>query len=766
MHIFVNRFFGFCVKNNGKTPPFPLTTYMPCDKINLYKNVCERNKKMKRIVSVLLSLLMLVGSLVTCISAAEIKEDDSYMLGDVDNSGSVNAIDSLTIKSALAGTSSDSYDMNTADFEGDGKLTAADSYYMKTMLAGKVSAAELEGSGNVYRFVIGGYNIEEFCIVVPEHATRDDNAHYAAEKMQMYVEIATGFELDICYGYENKTAEHAIVYNMVPLDSELGSEIGYEGYKYDITNGDLNIYGTMRGNMYCTYDLLERLGFVFYDNDYTFLYETRRVAFAEGESDTFVPKLIFRMVTGYFGGNGCENHFFAQKLNGSQLYQSEDSTRLGTLTGPRFINAHSFGYYWRMATGNYTDDDHLYDCYLSGEQKEESDYGTGKPWQPCASSDKDYDMLMLGLDRTITMITKGSHRFKSNLVAMSFSIADNQGGYCTCRKCSQKARTEGYSGLYIDLTNRAAREIPTLYPQYPGLHLMSIIYDHTIPKTVRPESNVIIFFCGQGCNNHPINSGGCTGNAPLVHKLHNDAVVESLKAWTGFCHESGAKIWFWYYPISYLVYMAPCPNVLKLYYDFDFIINECGVDGMYFECGGKGYGFEPLKSHLASEFIYRPDMSKEEYDAILLEYLYAYYGPGYMDIYKYLEMQNDAGDLETCYLNNFNYPQAMYDMSYVAENYNEMKALIVSALSKTERADEKEHLEKLLVTCYFTGLSAVHEEWYTNGADKESYMADYDHMCELIQKYDMRPNTFTNPDGTPEQLDFSNYELSPFDQVA
>ncbi|MBR6675800.1 MAG: hypothetical protein IKL24_00525, partial [Clostridia bacterium] len=75
---------------------------------------------MKRIVSVLLSLLMLVGSLVTCISAAEIKEDDSYMLGDVDNSGSVNAIDSLTIKSALAGTSSDSYDMNTADFDGDG----------------------------------------------------------------------------------------------------------------------------------------------------------------------------------------------------------------------------------------------------------------------------------------------------------------------------------------------------------------------------------------------------------------------------------------------------------------------------------------------------------------------------------------------------------------------------------------------------------------------------------------------------------------------
>lgn len=723
---------------------------------------------MKRFISILLCAVMMIGSLSIPAFAAEIKEDDSYTLGDVDSSGTVNAIDSLTIKATLAGSSlgSADLDMNATDFDGDGKLSAADSYYLKSMIAGRISAAELEGDGNVYRFVIGGHDIEDFCIVVPEGATEDDNAHYAAEKMQKYVEIATGFELDICYGYENKTADHAIVYNMVPLDSELGEEIGYEGYKYDITNGDLNIYGTMRGNMYCTYDLLERLGYVFYDDEYTFIYERRRVEFAEGEEETFVPQLIFRMVKGYFDGDGAENHFFAQKLNGTQIYRFEDSTRMGTLTGPRFINAHSFGYYWRMATGNYTDDDHLQECYNSGEQKEESDYGSSKPWQPCATSDKDYNMLMLGLDRTITMISKRSHKFISNLPAMSFSIADNQKGYCTCRKCNAKQKTEGYSGLYIDLTNRAAREIPTLYPQYPNLHLMSIIYDHTIPENVRPESNVIVFFCGQGCNNHPINSGECTGNEPLIHKLHNDAVVESLKAWTGFCHESGAKLWFWYYPISYLFDLAPSPNVLKLYYDFDFIINECGVDGMYFECGGEGYAFEALKSHLASEYIYRPDMTKEEYDRILLEYLYIYYGEGYLDVYEYLLMQNEAGDLETCYLNNYNYPQEMYDMSYLADNYAKMKSLILSAYSKAERDDERKHLETLLATFYFTSLSAVHEEWYTKGAAVEEYKADYDHLCRIIAKYDMHPNTFTQPDGTYEQLDFTNYEDSPFDQVA
>jgi len=30
----------------------------------------------------------------------------------------------------------------------------------------------------------------------------------------------------------------------------------------------------------------------------------------------------------------------------------------------------------------------------------------------------------------------------------------------------------------------------------------------------------------------------------------------------------------------------------------------------------------------------------------------------------------------------------------------------------------------------------------------------------------MRPNTFTQENGEPEQIDFSNYELSPLEQLA
>lgn len=721
---------------------------------------------MKKLFALLLCFSMLLSSAAIGIGAFDIKAEDSYTVGDVDGSGIVNSGDSLCLKATIAGKRGYTCDVKAADFDANGTLGSSDSYLLKSCIAGRNNFSDYENGRNIYRLTIGGYDIKEFCIVVPEDATSEDNAHFAAERMRQYIEIATGAELEICYGNENRTKPHAIVYNMVPLDSELGLELGYEGYKYDVTDGDLNIYGTARGNMYCTFTILENIGFVFYSNDYVYLYENRLCQIDEGDGETFVPHLTFRMVTGTFGGSGSENHFFPRKLNGSQLYQQEDSTRTGTLTGPRFINAHSFGYYWRMATGTYTDDDHLYECWLSGEQKEESDWGKEDPWQPCArEGSDDYKKLMLGLDRTITMLEKRGQKFPANISAMSFSIADNQRGYCSCRACYKKSLTEGYSGVYIDLTNYAAREIRELYPEYPTLRLMSIIYDHTIPQTVRPESNVIIFFCGQGCNNHVIDSGGCTGHSPLVHKLHNDEVVKSLKAWTEYCHESGAQIWFWYYPVSFLFYMSPCPNVLKLYDDFDFIINDCNVDGMYFECGGRNYGFEPLKAHMASLYMYDPEMTREEYTEHLKEYLYIYYGEGYEYIYEYLLMHDRSGNVENCYLNNFSYPQEMYDEEYLAENYEYMRGLILNALAMTDKEDEIEHLELLLATCDFTGLSAVHSDWYKNGSNAEGYMANYDNLCRLIQKYGMRPSTF-GTDEHPEQLDFTDYENSPWDQVA
>ncbi|MBQ3527921.1 MAG: DUF4838 domain-containing protein [Clostridia bacterium] len=715
---------------------------------------------MKKILSAVLALVMLFA-LCSNSLAADLKKDNSYTVGDVDFDGSVNGKDSNLLKSVVSGREIAGLSFDGADITADSSIDAKDSYSLKLIISGAASADEYGEGKSLYKLTVSGNDISEYCIVVPENATREDNAHYAAEMMQKYVEKATGVYLDICYGEGAKTKEYAVVYHMVDEASDLGAELGYDGYKYDITDGDVNIYGTMRGNMYCTYELIERMGFVFYSDDTIFLHERRAVAFDEGEGETYAPSLSFRMVSGI----GGEDHFYPQKLNGSQTYANEDNTRFGPLTGPRFINAHSFGYYWRMATGIYTDDDHLYECWKTGEQKQESDYGSTPPWQPCATSNTDYETLMLGLDRTITMIEKRGQKFTANISAMSFSICDNLGGFCACRNCRKIAvnQKEGYSGLYISLTNRAAKDIKDIYPEYPTLKLMSIIYEHTVPATILPEENVIVVFCGQGCNNHTLGSDGCGDNASLANKWHNSTDSEAIRAWAENCHKTGAEFWYWYYPISYMYYVAPTPNVLKLYGDLNYIINECGADGIYFECGS-GIAFEELKAHLACEFMYRPHMTYEEYLGHVKEFLYAKYGKGYEYVYEYLLMHCESSEDESCYLNNFSYPDKMYDHEYVAEHYREMRALLERALEMTADADEMRYIKNLIVTCDFVGLSALHESWYVNGENPEEYELLYRNLCKTMEEEGLRMNTFDDENGDPETLDPDDLATAPWYQ--
>ena len=686
---------------------------------------------MKKLLSLMLVIVMLSFLSIEAF-AWSLRRDDSYSVGDVDLDGAVNGKDSNILKATVSGLDVGEYSFDGADITADGAVDAKDSYLLKTLISGDSTAEEYESGYNVYRLTIGGYDISEFCIVVPDGTTYDDNIDFAAGQMREYIALATGTTLEICCSSDERPRPHAIVYHNVDIESELGRELGIEGYKYDITNGDINIYGTYRGNMYCTSVLLERLGYVFYSDDHAYIYESRYVSFEEGEEQLFVPRLPYRMVGETFSKEGSERHFFPRRVNGSTLYANA-GTRHGTLTGTHFINAHSFAYYWRMATGVYTDDDHLMDCYNSGVQQPENAYEMN-PWQPCASSDSEYETLFLGMRRTMTMIQQWGHVFRKDTSCMSFSICDNQTGYCACRLCRKKEKTEGYSGLYVDLTNRAARDIKEYYPD---MKVMTIIYDHTIPKTVRPEENLVVWFCGHGCNNHYFGQSELCGDNPSSLPQWRNAEDEaSLKAWSEFCHEAGADIWYWYYPGTYLANIAPCPNVPNIYYDMTFIINECNVDGFYYEGGGEIYSFAALKAHMASAILWNPEMTYDEFVEECKEFLYIYYGEGYELIWEYILMQTEAGNTDNCYLNGCDWPGKMYALDYVESNYEEMRKLITDAVDMTDDKYCIKNLENLLATCDFIGLSATYDSCYVNGnvQAKKTYVERYTYHCSYVRK--------------------------------
>ena len=666
-----------------------------------------------------------------------IMEDETYLLGDADSNGEINAIDSLTVKTTLSGTASVFCDLEAIDFDADGKLSPTDSYYMRACLAGKLSLADLDGDYQLYNLMIGGVSIENFSIVIPADAVYDSNLYFATELLYEYIKKATGVSLTIERG--TASGSNAIYLYNVSDSSDLGQELGHEGYKIEVKDGSLHIYGTHRGNMYAAYEIIERyLGYSFFIKDNTFSYKQRVVDIEEGLSETFVPTYRFRHTKSTFPAGNREATYLPRKLNGSQSYNYKNEKRsleyYGDFVGPVFNNIHSYAYYWQMGTGTMPEDDGVtalearyYAKYQSGEWQDET------KWEPCATNEDKYKILFSGFLDTIRMIEARGYpiKYQDGTNCYSFSINDNS-NWCTCRNCAKETRAKTGTGLYLELANRGARDIQQYYP---GLKVFTWTYTREMPIGVLPDENLVIVLAGFNCINHHLGGEGeddCTNTS--FFGFDNNTFEERIQGWNELCKQTGAEIWFWYYPESHYFWFVDIPCIYTIYHDIKWL-NENGVNGMFYEgSGGRGYAFENLKAYLATQVMYDPSMTLEEYEELLKSYLYECYGRGWENIYTVVQMFEEAGDavgFETsagssyCYIGNYDRAYDLVSVVYLNDNYETIRNLILEAIDMydseltTNSSMVVKKLNDLFNYFEILGLGATYLDNYVNGTDDQ-----------------------------------------------
>ena len=754
---------------------------------------------MKKFIALFLCAVMLTGTLCTGVFAAQqykpevldednvtisqnVLIDETFTMGDVNGDGSVNAQDSLSVKANLSGISAYVCDDQAADFDGDGKLSPSDSYYMKACLAGLSSPADFDGKYQIYNLTIGGVHAGEYTIVIPEDTVYDSNLYYAAELLYEYVKKTSGVALPIERG--TASGEHAIYFYNVSDDSELGQELGHEGYKYNVSEGNLHIYGTHRGNMYAVYEILEEyLGVSFSMRDHTFIYKQRTVDIADGTSVTYVPTYRFRHTKSTFpGGSNRECGYLARRLNGSQSYGYKNEKRslefYGDFVGPVFNNIHSYSYYWAMGTGTMPEDDGVtplderyFAKYSSGEHNDET------KWEPCATSAEDYNTLFSGFVDTIRMIEARGYpiKYEDGTNCYSFSANDND-HWCSCRSCTKEIRTKTGTGLYLALANKAAVDIQEYYP---GLDVFTWIYTREIPKGVLPDEHLVVVLASFNCANHALGSGECVGNTFFEH--NNSHFENVIDTWDDMCEQTGAEIWLWYYPETHYWFMFDLPNIYNIYYDITWF-SEHGVTGFFYEgSGGGGYMFENLKAYLASLVMFDPQMTFEEYDSHLKSYLYEVYGEGWEYIYQFIQMYEEAGDqsgLEDggttphCFVGNHARAYDTTSVVYINKNYETMRNLLLAAIEaydkdKTANADYR--LTKLnnLFNCFeILGLGATYIDNYVNGTEsqKEEYEARYTAFLEYAHKNGLKVSSYSEFNNYSAEVDLSDnpcYDFLP-----
>jgi hypothetical protein len=206
--------------------------------------------------------------------------------------------------------------------------------------------------------------------------------------------------------------------------------------------------------------------------------------------------------------------------------------------------------------------------------------------------------------------------------------------------------------------------------------------------------------------------------------------IEYYLKWT----ELTNNIQIWYYSCLYTYYISPAPNIFNIYNDIKFLA-ETGTEGVYFEGPGSGrYCFEYLRGYLATRMMWNPYMSEEEYNDLINEFLWIYYGEGWEYIRQYLEMSNYAGDLKGCWTNNFDRPWELYDEDYFEEHYKEMAVLFDNAYAEAETSYQKKRVSDCRMQCDFLGLSATYERDWVNGdeATRAEYKRRYVNLYNYI----------------------------------
>lgn len=656
---------------------------------------------MKKTLSVVLLIAMLLSTCSVFAGLAPVSAA-ATTIGDLNNDGRITAVDSLLMRKLMADLIDSSVNTAAADINADGKISIADLVKLRAYIAGAIDDFDATADVDVKEITIGGTDISQFEIVVadpPAEYKAYENYHFASRMLRNYIQSANGYTLNITY---TPTKAHRIYLVFEP------SELGKEGYRWETRDGNFYITGGYRrGCTYGVYDFLQKyIGWRFFEYELEYCFPSELVNVPEGLDYTYIPPLEYRDVhTGqwmisYPGNDTIAMHCTANKVNSHSDRAYMQSAKYGWGEGNVWANAHSF--------------------YLI--------FGIKNSEQPCLSNPYAAGTTANWIKNLINerSTTWDNNYLYYNLSRVASSWNDNE-NYCMCDNCKAIYQEEqSIAGTIVRFNNQVASIVNATYPD---LEIYYIAYGSARipPVKTKPEGNIVVCYCWNGCNNHLYNSDECSEEGNIL----------GYKNWEEQCYfeawsRISPKLFAWYYATSFGYNIGPCPNILNIREDFRYWA-ENNVVGIYAEAESDAtMSFEGLRNYLMAQCMWNPYMSEEEYMQLIDEYLMVVYGDGWKYIKEYIFIQDEAGNRSDCFVNNFDWPGDMYDIGYMYDNYDRILDLFNKALAAATESSQKERIELLSVHVHFLCVSGA----FLRGHGTDSVITErYRTLYNLIQKY-------------------------------
>jgi Domain of unknown function (DUF4838)/Glycosyl hydrolase family 67 N-terminus len=430
-----------------------------------------------------------------------------------------------------------------------------------------------------------------YAIVLRENASPSEKR--GAEEIQSFIEQLSSAKLPIV-GDGQPLPKSAILIGDTRHSGEfIGDKrrinLGDEGFVLKTAGPHVIIYGSpVRGAMYGSTALLEKLGVRWFTPTVTFLPRTRHLQL-EPLDQTQTPAFEYREV---YITEAFDKDFAARlRLNG-QHHRLDESTG-GQIRYSHFV--HTF--------------DELIPRKLFGDHPEYFPVIKGKRTdgyvQRCLTNP---DVLKLATANVLQWI-------KDDPGAMIYSVSQNDTHHwCECENCTKIASQYGgvQSGLYLWFVNQVAEEVEK---QHPGKLIDTLAYQFTEapPKNIAPRKNVRVRLCPiANCTAHPYNL--CQAAPTLKFMQH-------LDGWSKITD----TLYVWHYNTDFAHYLQPFPDFgefpanTRLYKD-------SGVKGIFFEGAygpGGGGSFSDLQVYVMSKLLWNV---AEDDKALVKEWHHGVYG--------------------------------------------------------------------------------------------------------------------------------------------
>ncbi len=579
----------------------------------------------------------------------------------------------------------------------------------------------------VKKLTIAGNDISEYSVYLADE-DRDECHSLAASEIRKYIGDACGFYPEIV----NTESQRMIVIDRITEDDPRYSTLGVEGFTISVENGNLYITGgTLRGCLYGVYEFLESyVGYCFlYDHKaftgdlapdsfaIDYLYEAEHIDIPEGTLDTQTPS--FELRDNFCGLLTEKTPEYAVKMKG--MNDGTYNNPLYNCYGINKVAIHGLSrnhFYQQYFDIPAVDLDSSQPCFIDADFIEAS---------------KEY-----AINRIQLLKNQGQVVADIDMSQLDSAI------FCHCSDCMEYIALDGgYIGPVLYYTNIIADAVAEAYPG-EDIYVDMFAYWGTssVPKTTRPRDNINVSYCyyndlhKSACYAHPAHGRDCD----LDESVSNVIYGEEFEGWC----EIANRVTVWYYPGAWGCSAIASPTFMNLREDFEYFASFENMYGMFI-CpgfGDSGQVDDLITFYLMHRLFWNADMSEEDYQGYIKEYMYIMFGDGYEYIYDAL-MEREKAIIDDCWtVMGFNTPTDRVNFGVTADRFEADITMFDRAAELACTAEQEERVLLLSRTMYFTGLVATHTEWYLEGDDESRarYTEIYNCFKELAISTEFRPD--------------------------